>query len=480
MQQQQQQQGECDETTKKMEPQKKREDPASKAAAAAVGNEPSSNNTRNAFAHMMQQSKKMNQSTAQQFHLNADYTLSWSDLTVGGFTPNNNNETVTCWSTTIQLRNKDDDKKIQLTLSSSIPEQQPSSSPPVARRRLVQRHSRLSVPVLKSILQKLIRRRRPLPATRVAMELMDKALGEVLRRMPIIILEDSTLHPDFPLLCWLMAAESKNYKIPLELLSRVLQIVYDVSSCPWTDYHYLDTDDDNTEDDFSVVDDDDVRPEARMMLKCMDMRASYGGMKCDMKMLQRYRTIWGKRFRTTTTTTTTGTIIPPDVSKRLGGESAPTIKWMDVPDFIHCKTRYQGIQHITSMMKEPLIRLQLQDLCVEGVDFHCSDVLDQLLKDDAFVSTSFDRLIGEKVLETTGCSSKDQLMVILKRCMWKYSSGVNFRQPLLLGNNASTKDDDDSLKSFWQDLVAKRVKDFMTRYVTSRLATSSSSVVTRR
>jgi hypothetical protein len=41
------------------------------------------------------------------------------------------------------------------------------------------------------------------------MELMDKALGELLRRLPIIVLEDSTLHPDFPLLVWLMVAESK-------------------------------------------------------------------------------------------------------------------------------------------------------------------------------------------------------------------------------------------------------------------------------
>lgn len=63
--------------------------------------------------------------------------------------------------------------------------------------------------MLKSILQKSIRRRQPLPAVRVAMELMDKALGELLRRLPIIILEDSMLHPDLPLLVWLMVAESK-------------------------------------------------------------------------------------------------------------------------------------------------------------------------------------------------------------------------------------------------------------------------------
>ena len=63
--------------------------------------------------------------------------------------------------------------------------------------------------MLKSILQKSVRRRRPLPAVRVAMELMDKAMGELLRRLPIIMLEDSTLHPELPLLVWVMVADSK-------------------------------------------------------------------------------------------------------------------------------------------------------------------------------------------------------------------------------------------------------------------------------
>ena len=70
----------------------------------------------------------------------------------------------------------------------------------------------MKVPVLKSVLQKSIRRRRPLPAVRVAMELADKSWGDLIRRLPIIILEDSILHHDFPLLIWLMVADSKASK----------------------------------------------------------------------------------------------------------------------------------------------------------------------------------------------------------------------------------------------------------------------------
>ena len=55
------------------------------------------------------------------------------------------------------------------------------------------------VSALKSVLQKSVRRRRPLPAVRVAMELADKSWSDLIRRLPIIILEDAILHPDFAL-----------------------------------------------------------------------------------------------------------------------------------------------------------------------------------------------------------------------------------------------------------------------------------------
>ncbi len=97
------------------------------------------------------------------------------------------------------------EKSVELTISSSIPFPQEGQT----RCRLVRVHSRLSVPNLKSCLQKSIRRRAPLPAVRVAMELADKSWGDLIRRLPIIVLEDSVLHPDFPLLVWLMVADSK-------------------------------------------------------------------------------------------------------------------------------------------------------------------------------------------------------------------------------------------------------------------------------
>ncbi|KAI2513798.1 hypothetical protein MHU86_581 [Fragilaria crotonensis] len=350
-------------------------------------------------------------------------------------------EETVVWSSTVQLKNCDGTKTL-LTLSTSIPEQQS----PV---RLVKQHSRLSVPVLKSILQKSVRRRQPLPAVRVTMELLDKAAGPLLRRIPIILLEDSMLHPDFPLICWLMAAESKHYKIPLGLLSRVLQVVYESSTCPWSDCLGA-----------TAVNDCVTASENSTcvaMLNSMAMRVSYGGMACDMDMLRQYHKTLSNRFQTDT--------IPSEIRKR-PGESAPT-QWIDLLGWIHSKMRPQRKHHISSMLNESLSMLQLQDVCVEGVDFHCSSVLDQLTSDEIFASTCIDRLMQDGVLKV---GSKDHLMAILKKCMWKYSSGVNYRQPLI--GNIAILEEDPKLKLFWHDLVASQVKEFAARHISVWLVSS--------
>ena len=67
------------------------------------------------------------------------------------------------------------------------------------------------------------------------MELADKSWTDLIRRLPIIILEDSTLHPDFSLLVWLMIADSKGFVPSKELIVKVLQVVFEMASCPWQD-----------------------------------------------------------------------------------------------------------------------------------------------------------------------------------------------------------------------------------------------------
>ena len=64
---------------------------------------------------------------------------------------------------------------------------------------------------LKSALQKNVRRGRREEAVNVAAALLRKDVVQFVRRFMIIVLEDAVLHPDFPLLSWLLLATSKGF-----------------------------------------------------------------------------------------------------------------------------------------------------------------------------------------------------------------------------------------------------------------------------
>ena len=55
------------------------------------------------------------------------------------------------------------------------------------------------------------------------------------RRVLVIVVEDSLLHPAAPLLSWLMAATSKGYRPPICLVDAFLRVVHETASCPVRD-----------------------------------------------------------------------------------------------------------------------------------------------------------------------------------------------------------------------------------------------------
>lgn len=76
------------------------------------------------------------------------------------------------------------------------------------------RYHRFHVPLLKSNLQKAIRRRNRNAALRTAWWLLCNEPTELLRRLPVIVCEDTQLEPRlFVELVWLMAATSKGYRL---------------------------------------------------------------------------------------------------------------------------------------------------------------------------------------------------------------------------------------------------------------------------
>ncbi|KAK1740411.1 hypothetical protein QTG54_008506 [Skeletonema marinoi] len=484
------------------------------------------NPTSNAFQHMMKKSAQVysnNINIQQRFHLhNNEGMVSWTceDDNKEADDVRAKQDSDVQWSATIILKkvkaiklSEDGEKQqqqpvqersIELTVSSSIspfstthqsPRQSSSTSTTSTTKpklpRLVQRHSRLSISHLKSCLQKSIRRRAPLPAVRVAMELADKSWTDLIRRLPIIILEDSTLHPDFSLLVWLMIADSKGFVPSKELIVRVLQIVFEMASCPWQDEIAEHSNDDCSsgspmKDRIDSGSDDDSKPTSFSLssssstlfptqqhkeqttansleittIRAMLLRAQYGGMKCDVDMLHSFSKIWLQRFNSVyampTTITSTSALSTND-----------DLNWNCIPSLIHAKARQESQRLVTmSMVNTPgVVALTTNDVCPAGIDFHCSQVVEHLLSRPDVYSSLCERL--NPLLPPKSVTNRDWITSKVKTLIWNYSSGINRRRSLM--GSTKQSDCDRMLKRIWDDVLSSPFDDYVKKFVKDRL-----------
>lgn len=390
-------------------------------------------------------------------------------------------------------------RPVELTIATNVPSADATNPDPAVPARFVRHHSRLSVPVLKSILQKSIRRRRPLPSVRVAMELADKSLGDLVRRLPVIAVEDSTLHPDLDLLVWLMVAHSKDYVVPTAIMTRLFQIVFEVASCQWKDDVTFNTSHEaapttafesnnqlslNTlhlaavTDPPSTLNKSSTSHRSYQLVWSLLVRAEYGGMRCDLEMLHRFARLWQARFHYPG--------VPTKQASRWGlaTENLPTISWRDVLHLLHERARAQCADRVIPLVTQGIPCLVFEDLSVEGVDFHCSPIVDHLLClpvaklcSDLLVLSSAG---GEHSATQTrnsddGASGTMPLQDVFRHCLWHYSSGVNRRQPLLLAQPARERLATDSdvrpdYKEMWRQLIAKEASRYQSSFVRERLA----------
>ena len=535
---------------------------ATPTATATISTDTNSRQN-NVFAHMMKRS--MNVFSENKAPMSSPKLFQHMHLCTNGtvtLTCHENKNIVPAqdeiaWSATVQVRGKKETATpaIELLISSSIASFGSNFSPgqiQPERQRLVRNHSRISVPVLKSILQKSIRRRKPLPSVRVASELADKSLGDLLRRLPIIILEDSTLHPSFPFLVWLMMAISKDYLLPPSLLKRVLGIVFETASCRWQDSlrpHKQQRTHVNNDSSINIPGELTLASLHNSKIRCKTshdnglskqmgisvalskdelivwsilMRGKYGGMACDIQMLQCYAELWQQRLCSIRSLS--------DDAKKLLSPSvpSPTIcnsthstnpavaaictvtgqksnyvdivprEWNQVPAFVHEPASKHSAGRIDRLMMSQKITqsnnneinnhhfvglscLSKSDITLEGVDFHCSSILDSvILCNPKLVQECCDQLeaIGLNCNHHRPAASNDQcigsrrswLERVLKSCMWKYSAGVNLRLYFDTTDAITSGINEHSdLKEFYEASIKPKTKIFSTRYIDERL-----------
>lgn len=150
---------------------------------------------------------------------------------------------------------------------------------------------------LKSHFQKNIRKQNDNLALSSAVHILKLDAIELLRRLPIIMIEDVKMHKSFTTLIWLLvAASSTQFKIKKYMYEYILGVVYVLTKI-------------NTKDDIlysskqnklkliqSIQKYNSLNVENCSYLYSLNLRAAYGGMSCDLEMLEQYAEAWYIRF----------------------------------------------------------------------------------------------------------------------------------------------------------------------------------------
>ena len=272
---------------------------------------------------------------------------------------------------------------------------------------------RLSQSVLASALQKNVRRKRVGSTYRVAkaMSRRNDTFMQCVRRLMIISIEDGTLHPDLPFLAWLMIALSKNFVASTKIKEEVCRIASELAAQEFRDdgttlveKEVKEVKNDDSDDDVDVLpslssiqEKFGSNSEETLLIASLIVRAQFGGMEGDVKMLKNFIRVWVRRF-----------------------ESIDSLLWMD-------KIKSNSPRLDSTLLKEMSARPFVKfDIPLEAIDFHVSDIIEHWASD---ISSEEFQNIRKAVLNTSfkneeGAIDLFRARELAQSAMW-YCSSVN-------------------------------------------------------
>lgn len=242
-----------------------------------------------------------------------------------------------------------------------------------------------------------------------------------------------------------------------------MRAVFEIASCPWRDklnphepYHSNKKDSGKR---YSLTSLSELplhqKRECDLMLRSLLLRGKYGGMKCDLVMLDEYVQLWAARYSEELVDSKIIACCLPKQNKET------EVRWEELPRLLH--PIENSLKLVPPLVHSKFKCLQKHDITSAGIDFHCSNVLDLPLADSCFCSKA-ESIFGRKV-------EKNDLMSILKSACWENSAGTNLRRVLNIASDDNIDDDSDSkmsLKRVW-DAASPIVSQFVQSYVQSRL-----------
>ena len=263
--------------------------------------------------------------------------------------------------------------------------------------------SKSMIPMLKSHLQKCTRRGHAVKAIQTAKHLINLDLSIFLRRWTIIILEDAMINFNYTVLIWMMVAVSKGYMPSKEVLDWLLAQVEATVDYPFkvefNEYPQRIKADSSKDCD---------------LLKALNIRKEYGGMKGDSVMIQNIITTF------------------KDIKDFKGNWPVSMIENMSF--------------HVGFIDYNNVKPLELDEWELAAVDFHVSDILDKWFN----------------ILSDT--DKKKWTRQDLKSCMWECSGSINHRE---------SRNESCSLWKKYADQVTKIARSILRFKFTSGVLNSS-------
>ena len=315
-----------------------------------------------------------------------------------------------CWSEemTLQLGAGMSHK---LRLCAPLPSSTDGARSPQPPKVIIAQDAGLShiLSLLKSALQKNCRRGRAEAAVSVAATLLTlvdekgSRVGEreLLRRLPIIFVEDALPHPTLlPVLTWMMAAHAKGFTLHAAHHALMLDAVHAVASVPWREPVHSSN---GSSPAHTLLDAIGASPSAETaMVGALLIRAAFGGMRGDMSMLNDAAATWFDRlqgghdrgrwhtsllhaFRPTDTAK------PPTTAAAAAQAAAPLLSNGDA----------SWLQHA---------------IPPAAVDFHISRVIEACVQHPHVVAA---------LQEVCGAADRTQLTELCQHAMWHCSSSVS-------------------------------------------------------
>ena len=228
-------------------------------------------------------------------------------------------------------------------------------------------YSTTNISLLKSALQKAVRRQNVDLAVNIAFQLINLDFNECIRRLAIIVLEDVSLNYDYISIIWFMCASStKNLILTKNNIKFLLGYVKAITKNNYK-FNYGKKENINN---VKFINNDIFKTYNDLLLSLL-LRKSFGGMNGDIRMLNFYLDYYYNKFKN-----------------------------MMLYD------KFNELNLIVKPLSTKMQIINVLDFPLEGVDFHCDSTMIKKIK------KNYDKYSEEDI----------------KLSIWFSSSGINFRQ----------------------------------------------------